>query len=64
VDVIHHQGHTLHYLSSVENTTENRNVSENEKSTKTRGTMKNVSYTEIVKKGKLSNDTKEVNKSK
>jgi hypothetical protein len=42
---------------SVENMTKNRNVSENKESQKTRGTMKKVSYADVVKKGS-SNDMK------
>jgi hypothetical protein len=48
----------------VENTDKNRKVSEDEESIETRGTTKNVTYADIVKKGKLSNDNIDSKKSK
>jgi hypothetical protein len=40
----------------VENTVKNRNVSGSKKSEETRGSTKNVSYAEMVKRGKSSKD--------
>lgn len=48
----------------VENTDQNRKVSGDEKSIETRGTTRNMTYADIVKKGKLSNDKIDSKKSK
>jgi hypothetical protein len=51
-------------VKTVENMDKNRIVSENKESNMTRGTLKNVSYADIVKNGKSSNDMKNMNKNR